>query len=124
MAKRKLPTICIDEHVSSTVSEAFAETGFRTIQAGKSLRFKGRDEFNYLAELYADNAIFVTEDGRFFDKLAAGAANRHAGVVLMPVGYPPEVKGSLASLIAGLIKVWVSAEGQRSMRGLVLYSGT
>lgn len=81
--KKQLPRICLDEHVPPYVKEHFVAEKFRVIRANES-GYKGRNELDYLGEMYANNEVFVTADGKFVDILAESGFKRHAGVVWLP----------------------------------------
>jgi hypothetical protein len=120
VAKRKLPSICIDEHLRPELKAIFRDEGFRAIRANES-RYKGRDEIHYLGEMYARNEAFVTADGDFVNHLVASRIRRHAGVVWIPKQLDHEPQDGFAELAASAIKFQVGREGTFAMRGLVLY---
>lgn len=120
MAKRRLPGICIDEHLPPDVKGQFVEEGFRVIRANES-RYKSRDEREYLAEMYSLNEIFVTADEEFVDDVIDSGFRRHAGIVWLPTDLDDEQRTGFADLAAGLIKFHVREVGPFTMRGHILY---
>jgi len=99
--RRKLPAVCVDEHLPPAVAKVFRPL-FRTFEASRDTRFKGRDERAYIAELYRQNAIFVTSDSAYVEELA-GARTRHAGLLYIPQRFLDEEKLLLASMAANFI---------------------
>lgn len=65
MGKKRRPTIVVDEHVHPDIAQVFRDVGFRTLFAARDRRYAGRDEHNYIGELYAANEVFVTSDLEF-----------------------------------------------------------
>jgi hypothetical protein len=118
--KRKLPSICLDEHIRPELKAIFRDDGFRVFRANES-RYRGRDERDYLDEMYARNEVFVTSDGDFVNDLVESRVKRHAGVVWMPEQLDKEQQDGFAELAASSIKFQVGEEGQFAIRGLVLY---
>jgi hypothetical protein len=118
VAKRKLPSICLDEHLPPYVKACFRAEGFRVVRASES-RYKGRDERDYLDEMYSTNEVFVTAD--FVDDLVESGIKRHAGVVWIPTQVDEEQRTGFSELAASLIKFKVGEDGPFAMRGLLLY---
>lgn len=84
MAKKRRPTIVVDEHVHPEVAGVYREVGFRTLSAARDRRYAGRDEHDYVDELYAANEIFVTSDLKFMGWVLKEHGTRHAGLVCLP----------------------------------------
>jgi hypothetical protein len=120
VAKRKLPSICIDEHLRPDVKTGFVDEGFRVFRVAES-RYKSRDEHNYVGEMYSNNEVFVTADGEFVDDLIASGLKRHAGVVWMPKQLDRQQQTGFVELAASFIKFQVKEDGPFAMRGLLLY---
>jgi hypothetical protein len=120
MAKRRLPSICLDEHIPPELKAQFSAAGFRVIRANES-SYRGRDEHDYLAEMYSRNEIFVTEDERFVDDVLDSGLRRHAGIVWSPETLDPEQRIGFAELATDWIRSLVREEGPFAMRGTLLY---
>jgi hypothetical protein len=74
-----------------------------TIEASRSRRFKGRDEREYLRELFAENTVFVTSDIKFAEQVAESPI-RHAGIVYLPSKMTDREKVTFAEVAAGFIR--------------------
>jgi len=118
--KRPLPAVYLDEHIPPTVATVFRPT-FRTFEAARSPRLKGRDEMSYLGELYSDNGIFVTSDLEFVKRVLE-AHTRHAGIVWIPKQLLPEEKVQFAQIVAGYVQG--ACSGSRTVfRNRVFFPG-
>jgi len=95
--------VLTDEHVHPNVTAAFG-LQLRTVEASRVWRFRGRDERDYLQELYKDNVVFATSD-RVFVNEVLGTPRKHAGIVYLPnesSGHDLEIFAEVASIfIAG-----------------------
>jgi hypothetical protein len=120
VAKRRLPSICIDEHLPPEVKTGFQAEGFRVIRANES-RYKSVDERHFLGQMYARNEVFATADGEFVDDLAESGLRRHAGIVWLPKQMDREQRTGFVELAATVIKLQVKEDGPFGMRGLLLY---
>ena len=100
-SRRRLPTICVDEHIPPVIVDVFRDH-FRVIEARNDSRFKGRDERAFVMDLYAENAIFVTSD-RVFAEEFARQRRQHGGAVLLPTSYSMDDRVLLAQIVVGLI---------------------
>ena len=114
MPKRR-QTIYLDEHIDPVVKEIFANAGFRCIRITES-RYRGKDEHDYIADLYAERAVFVTSDQRFIEHVASGDI-RHAGIIWIPSVLYRSEKELLAVIIAG----YMAGHELRQMRGMILF---
>lgn len=56
--------------------------GFRAIMVSKEHVFGGGDEFDFLPDLRRDNALFVTADRDFVDRVRKERP-KHSGLVLL-----------------------------------------
>ncbi len=119
-SRRTLPSIVMDEHVPPSVTAAFRPL-FRTQEAAKHPRLRGRDETDYLSELYARNAIFVTSDVAFVNALA-NTTRRHAGVLYIPHELLDDEKVLFAQIAGGYIQGACSTSST-ALRGRILYPG-
>src|SRR5690349_1251902 len=110
MPKRRLPTVCLDEHFKPEVKALFRDAGFRVIRASES-RYRARDERDYLREMYSRNEVFVTADEEFVDDLVISGFRRHAGVIFIPKRFPAAERSAFAELCARLVRSHVAHEG-------------
>lgn len=117
---KKLPSICVDEHMHPRVAAAFRET-FRTVEVAKTERFKGRDERDFLGELYSENAIFATSDGEFVNE-AIENDRLHAGIIFIPKEMTADEKVLFAQIAGGFIRGGCSAS-RHVFRRRVVYAG-
>lgn len=122
MPKKRRPAIVIDEHVHPQVAEVFRDVGFRTLLAARDRRYAGRDEHDYVGELYAANEVFVTSDLKFLLWVLREHGSRHAGLVYLPIA-DTEFRTGFAAVTAGWL--WGSTDHSPfAMRGKILYWGT
>jgi hypothetical protein len=117
--RRKLPTICVDEHLPPYVRSGFKDAGFRVVEASRD--YRGRDEREYLGEMYAKNEVFVTADQEFVEDVFREGLARHAGIVWLPAAMDHEQRTGGVELAAALIKFHTAEHGHLGMRGVVLY---
>jgi hypothetical protein len=78
----RLPKVLVDEHIHPGVVAAF-RLKLETSEASRLWRFRGRDERDYVKELYEENVVFATSDRIFVNEIA-GAKAKHAGIVYIP----------------------------------------
>ena len=119
-SREKLPTIFLDEHIAICLAEEFRVRGFRTIRIGLHARLRGRDERDFISELYQENGVFVTSDVAALDDFESPAV-RHGGLVFVPKGMDLKIKTAWASIVASEIRAAVRKHGQHYMRGVLLY---
>jgi predicted nuclease of predicted toxin-antitoxin system len=117
---RKLPSVCLDEHMHPRIADAFRPT-FRTVEVAQTSRLKGRDEAEFISELYRENAIFVTSDGVFVDD-AIEKRLKHAGIILIPEQITVDEKVLFAEIAGEYVRGSCSAS-PHAFRGFVLYPG-
>ena len=80
MAKKVLPQVYFDEHIKPPVVDMFRKVGFKCVLISKTRKYAGRDEKDYIEEIYAEGKPFVTSDLEFvFDHVLARNV-KHAGV--------------------------------------------
>ena len=118
--RRQLPSICVDEHIAPQVADAF-RPDFRVIEVAKTSRFKGRDEKDFLPELYRENAVFVTSDAAFVER-AIEVGMRHAGIVYVPPQLAEDEKVFIAEVVAALLKAECMSS-PHAFRDCVAYPG-
>ena len=99
---RELPAIFIDENIIPDVIIAF-RPNFRTFEISHQNKFKGKDEKDYIAELYASNGIFITSDAKFVNYVLDNGI-KHAGIVLIPEQMTNSEKSFFADIVCGFIK--------------------
>jgi hypothetical protein len=55
MAKKKvLPQVYFDEHIKPPVVDSFRAEGFKCVLISKTRKYAGRDEKDYIEEIYAE----------------------------------------------------------------------
>jgi len=118
---RRLPSICVDEHILPSVAQAFR--GYlSTIEARNDGRFKGRDERSYLAKLYSQNVVFVTSDIEFAEE-ARRERLKHAGIIYIPNRMLEDEQVYFAQVAAAFVKGGCR-DSRAAFRGCILYPGT
>lgn len=115
---KKGPGICVDEHIVIEIADVFRRD-FSVIEAGRSNEFHGRDERDYLPNLYERNLVFVTSDYEFV-KEAVDQDLRHAGIVYIP----PALELDEKTYFADIARAWIRGGTRTSpfaFRGHTLY---
>lgn len=112
--------MCFDEHMHERVADPFRPI-FRTIEVAKANRFKGRDESEFILELFRENAIFVTSDGAFVNAAVENGL-KHAGIIFIPEQMTMDEKVLCAEIVGGFVRGGCSAS-PFVFRGHVLYPG-
>jgi hypothetical protein len=120
MKKKDFPTLCLDQHIEADLAAAF-RSYFRVLEVSKSRKYRGRDEKEFLPELYIENAVFVTSDEAFVDYVLDNHI-KHAGLVYIPVDWHQDEKILLVHLVAGYIQ-GASDFSRFELRNTVLYPG-
>lgn len=115
---RNRPAICVDQHIDRAVASAFRPI-FQTIEAGQSPKLRGRDELDFLPELSRQNAVFVTSDKEFVDKVL-DTGIPHAGIVFIPQAMTKEEKVLFAEIVGGYIQ-GMCIESRANLKGRVIY---
>lgn len=103
------------------VADAFRAT-FRTIEVAHTNRFKGRDEADFIAELFRENRIFVTSDRVFVDAAIENGL-RHVGICFIHEHMTVDEKVLFAEIAGGFIRGVCSVRTPCFFRGRVLYVG-
>ena len=116
----KLPSVYIDENIVPGVADSF-RSDFRTVEISRNSRFKGRNESDYIDELYSDNGIFVTSDAIFVNYLQNNKI-KHAGVILIPEQMTASEKIFFAEIVGGFIKGGCISS-QFTFRNFIFYPG-
>jgi predicted nuclease of predicted toxin-antitoxin system len=112
--------MCLDEHMDPKVAEAFRGT-FRTVEASRTNRLRGREESDYIDELYRENAIFVTSDAEFANN-AIEHGLKHAGIIFIPESMTMSEKVRFAEIVGGFVQGGCT-RSPFVFRGRVLYPG-
>ena len=102
MAKPALPAVYFDEHIKPDVIEAFAEEGFKCLRISKTKKYAGRDEKDYIKEIYAEGKLFTTADIAFIDDVREQKI-KHAGIVGIPPHSDRETTRDDVSVLAEII---------------------
>lgn len=114
------PTICVDEHLSPQVTASFRRI-MPTIHAGKHHKYRGRDERDYLEDMYSKNIVFATSDMEFVGDIYY-SRTRHAGIVYLPVHMSEDEKRFFAEVAATYI-LGGTKDSAFAFRGYILYPG-
>jgi hypothetical protein len=122
MTKKPVPVILADEHILPPVIEAVEKLGwFKVVRATRDHRFRGRDEWDYVCELRAQNIVFLTQDGEFVRHVVSDRIP-HAGIIWLPAGSPEWDAEELASAVSsacGLLRGYLD-QGPHAMRDIVI----
>src|SRR5215217_4358780 len=120
--KKTLPEIYVDEHIKPPVIEAFEECGFKCIQISKTKKYAGRNEDDYIEEIYSEGRLFATSDVQFRKRVLAKKNKvKRAGIVEIPPDVDYEDIGRVIGLLAGCVEGYIEAFGKNSLRNHVLY---
>src|SRR5829696_992157 len=122
MAKRALPQLYCDENIKPAVVETFREQGFKCLLIAKTRQYVGRDEKDYIQEIYAEGKLFLTGDVEFVNYVLINNI-RHAGILQIHPSWDNETAGSMAATLAELVKGQAQEYGTNSLRNVVLYIG-
>ena len=120
MAKKTLPQIYVDEHIKPPVIEACEECGFKCIRISKTKKYAGREEKDYIQDIYAEGKLFVTNDVKFRRYVVANNV-KHAGIVEMPQNLDYERMITVTAVLAGCVEGYVEELGRNSLRKHVFY---
>ncbi len=119
--KRKLKTtVYFDEHIHKSIVDSFKDLNYRCLFISKTKKYAGRDEKDYIAEIYSEGAIFVTSDLEFFEYII-GNKIFHSGVVYFPSKWDDETNSFAASGMAGYLKGTIDRQGKRSLINSAFY---
>ena len=120
MAKKYLPQIYFDEHIKPGVIETFKDEGFRCLLISNTRKYKGRDEKDYIEEIYSEGRVFVTSDLEFADYVLEHKM-KHAGILLIPSGWDNDTVEFATAGLIGIIKAEVEQGGKNALRRLIFY---
>src|SRR5215213_5578985 len=117
MAKKTLPEFYIDEHIKPGIVETFKELGLKCLLISKARKYAGRDEKDYIGEIYAEGRVFVTSDVEFANYVYDNKI-KHAGIVLIPSGWDNEIVEFAAAGLIGIVKGEIQDFGKNALRRL------
>lgn len=120
MRKYKLLTIAIDEQLPPEIEKPFRYFGFRVIKINKTNKYKGKDERDYLGELYANNCAFITSD-EIFVKEVLDEKLKNAGMIFIPKQMERNEKEIFAWVASGFIMRIYEIDGKNGLRNKVAY---
>lgn len=118
--KKFLSKIYFDEHVHKSVVDSFRDQKFVCLLISCTIRYKGKDEKEYISKLFSEGAIFVTADSEFVDYVIEGNL-KHAGIILLPTKWEDEALGFASAGLAGYIRGWIEKSGRRSLNDKIFY---
>ena len=119
MAKRDLPQIYFDEHIKPDVIEAFKDEGFKCLLIAKTRKYAGKDEKDYIMEIYAEGKLFATSDVAFISYVLEQNI-KHAGIVGIPPDSDKTTRNDV-SVLAEIIKAYISGGGKNILRKSIIY---
>jgi hypothetical protein len=96
-------TIYLDEHLPSEIKIPFQEMKLRTLEISKTKKYAGRNEFDYIHELFSENAVFATSDLEFVEGIL-DQNTKHAGIVYIPKDMARDDKITFVWAAAGFIR--------------------
>ena len=117
---KTLPQLYVDEHIKPIVIETLEECGFKCIRISKTKKYAGRDEKDYVQEIYAEGRVFVTSDMQFVEYVIANNI-KHAGIVEIPPHLDDNTLISVTVVLAGAVEVYVEELGRNSLRRHIIY---
>jgi uncharacterized protein YbcV (DUF1398 family) len=120
MPRRNLPQIYIDEHIKEGVVDTFTDKGFKCIFIAKTRKYAGRDEKDYIEEIYREGRLFATSDFEFADFVVVNK-KKHAGIILLPSKWHDDIIELLVYEISDFIKTYIDELGKHAFRRLIVY---
>jgi hypothetical protein len=118
--KKQLPEVYIDEHIKPGIVDTFKELGFKCLLIAKTKKYAGRDERDYIGEIYSEGRLFVTGDVEFVTYVDENKV-KHAGIILIPSGWDDEiVEFALAGLLR-IVRGEIREFGKNALRRLIFY---
>jgi hypothetical protein len=122
MPKRVLPAIYFDEQLKPDVRKPFEEEGFRCLQIAKTAKYAGRDEADYINEIYAEEKLFATGDFTFIAYVREQNI-KHGGIVGIPPPSSEDIPYDDIGILAQIIKVFIRNHGRNCLRKHIVYIG-
>jgi hypothetical protein len=120
MRKDKLPAAYIDEHIKPVVVETFKELGFKCISISKTRKYAGRDEKEYIGEIYSEGRLFATSDVEFANYVYDNRV-KHAGIILIPPAWDDEIVEVALLGLLGIVRGEIEEHGKNALRRLIYY---
>ena len=114
-------TIYLDEHVPSEIKIPFQEMKLRTLEISKTKKYAGRNEFDYIHELFSEHGVFITSDWEFVRSII-NQKIKHAGIVYLPKEIDREEKIAFSWAVAGYIRGFFDPP-HRSVHNIVISHG-
>jgi|GEM_PF-5392741 len=120
MASKFNCTIYFDEHIHLETVEAFKMMGFRCVAIARTTKYAGREERDYINEIAAEGALFLTADKKFVDDIVARGTH-DVGIILVPTGWEDSTLSFAAAGLAGCLRGAIDNQGKRSLGNQVYY---
>jgi len=114
MSKKKPIVAYFDEHIRPSVVNSFREQRIKCLLISKTRKYAGVDEREYIQQIRAEGAFFVTGDAEFVKDVIRQKI-KHAGIVLIPTAWEDDLIGYIAAGIAGFVLGFIDREGRRSL---------
>ena len=121
MARTVLPQVYFDEHIKPPVVDSFRAEGFKCVLISKTKKYAGRDEKDYIGEIYAEGKPFVTSDSEFVIDYVVERDVKHAGIILIPKDYNDASDGELHTGLAHITKTLIQGLGKNALRRHIAY---
>jgi hypothetical protein len=121
MAKKLLPQVYFDEHIKPPVVDKFREEGFKCVMIANTRKYAGREEQDYIREIYAEGKPFVTCDLEFVDDHVLEHNVKHVGIILIPKVYNDASAGDHHAALAYMAKVFIKEHGRNALRRHIIY---
>jgi hypothetical protein len=120
MAKKQLPEVYIDEHIKPGIVATFKELGFKCLLIAKTRKYAGRDEKDYIEEIYSEGRLFATSDVAFANYVHDNKI-KHAGIILIPSGWDDETVEFATAGLLGIVRGEIQEFGKNALRRLIFY---
>jgi hypothetical protein len=121
MAKKKqLPEVYIDEHIKPGIIDTFKELGFKCLLIAKTRKYAGRDEKDYIGEIYSEGRLFATSDIEFATYVDENKI-KHAGIILIPSGWDDDILDIALTGLLGIVMGEIEEYGKNALRRLIFY---
>jgi hypothetical protein len=121
MAKKSLPQVYFDEHIKPPVVEKFREESIKSVMIANTKKYVGREEQDYIGEIYAEGKPFVTSDSEFVLDHVIEHDAKHAGIILIPKVYNDASAGDHHAMLAYILKVFIKEHGRNALRRHIIY---
>ena len=121
MAKKSLPQVYFDEHIKPPVVEKFREESIKSVMIANTKKYVGREEQDYIGEIYAEGKPFVTSDSEFVLDHVIEHDAKHAGIILIPKVYNDASAGDLHTGLVRIAKTYIQELGRNALRKHIIY---